>query len=177
MIRIANRLTDFLPGAQLAVFFLVSFMGTVFGCYYSCAYWPDRRLAGTLLCLFLGCAITAAGIFTLNGLSGLASKLFAGPSARRGLRDRLRADLSVARNLKMNEKYDLALRTINVVLSRDPAFPEALFLKAQIVWEGFGNRSAALSNLEKLMAAVPGETDPLNRWAMHLHREITNRTG
>jgi hypothetical protein len=39
------------------------------------------------------------------------------------------------------------------------------------------NRSAALGNFEKLMAAVPDTADPLNRWAVHLHREITNRTG
>jgi hypothetical protein len=86
-------------------------------------------------------------MFVLNRLSGLSFKLIAGPSNRRDPREQLQADLSVARTLKMNAKYDLALRRINGVLSRDPGFPEALFLKARIVWEGFGNRSAALRNL------------------------------
>ena len=63
-------------------------------------------------------------------------------------------------------------RLIDDVLDKDPEFPDALFLKAQILWEGFGNRKEALGCLKKLMQVVP-DHEPLHRWASSYHNEIT----
>jgi len=39
-------------------------------------------------------------------------------------------------------------------LEKDPEFPEAIFLKAQIEWEGFKSGSLARKNLDKVLELV-----------------------
>ncbi|MFW5640132.1 MAG: tetratricopeptide repeat protein, partial [Thermodesulfobacteriota bacterium] len=80
-----------------------------------------------------------------------------------------------ARHLKRREEYDQALRTINGVLQEAPDFPEALYLKARILWEGFGNTAAARGNLKRI---IEGKADPnsaVYRWAVSLSDELKQK--
>jgi hypothetical protein len=57
-------------------------------------------------------------------------------------------------------------------LDQDPNFPDALSLKAQIRWEGFKDSTGAKGCLDQVIKAVPGEDEPLHRWAVHLLSEL-----
>ena len=43
------------------------------------------------------------------------------------------------RFLKAQRMFDKALALVNDVLDQDPNIPEALYLKAHVLWEGFKN--------------------------------------
>ena len=58
-------------------------------------------------------------------------------------RDQFIGTLNQARFHKMSKRHDLALECVDEVLAADPDFPEALFLKAQILWEGYQDAAAA----------------------------------
>ena len=57
--------------------------------------------------------------------------------------DALSADLEKARFSKGKGRFKEALRIINEVIDKDPKYPDALFLKARILWDGFGKREEA----------------------------------
>ena len=60
----------------------------------------------------------------------------------RTLRDQFIGTLNQARFHKMSKRHDLALACVDEVLAADPDFPEALFIKAQILWEGYQDAAA-----------------------------------
>jgi hypothetical protein len=78
--------------------------------------------------------------------------------------ERSSGELDKIRFHKREGDFDRALFLVNKVLEKQQEFPEALYVKAQILWEGFGNRSAAESYLERTMQLV-GKGEPLYRWA------------
>lgn len=80
-------------------------------------------------------------------------------------------ELEKARHSKRKGSCEESLGIINSVLAKAPDLPEALFLKAQVQWEGFGNLSAAKKNLQKVMQIVPLD-DTLHRWASTLYDDI-----
>ena len=65
---------------------------------------------------------------------------------------------------KREGRFDQALHMVNDLLHEASDFPEALFLKAQILWEGFGNASAAKGCLNRIRELTP-EDDKFHRWA------------
>ena len=74
------------------------------------------------------------------------------------------------RHSKRQKDFDRALYLVNQVIDKAPDLPEALFLKAQILWEGFGNQ-AAEGYLKKVLRLVKvGE--PLHRWALNYHEQV-----
>ena len=74
------------------------------------------------------------------------------------------ADLEKARHNKANGRYEEALELIEGVLLNASDWPDALYLKAQIEWEGFGNSTAAKRALTKVMQLVKHD-ETLHRWA------------
>ena len=99
---------------------------------------------------------------TVNLLYGLGQR-------RLLLRHRLEGELDKIRYSKGQKDFDKALSQVNDVLAREPEFPEALFLKAQILCEGFGNVAAAERHLEKVMQLV-SEKEPLHQWVLSYRR-------
>jgi len=73
----------------------------------------------------------------------------------------------------MRKEYDQALKAVNNILNRDPEFSEALFIKAQILWEGFKNSAAAKGNLKKIIEIKKDKNEPFYRWASNLLDELT----
>jgi len=90
------------------------------------------------------------------------------------LREQLSADLEKARNSKRNGRFEESLKIINSVLDKDQNFPEALFLKAQILWEGFGRSAESKILLRMVMKLVPNE-DPLHRWSSNYFKEMMSK--
>jgi hypothetical protein len=55
---------------------------------------------------------------------------------------------------------------------KDPGFTEALFLKAQILWQGFEDHEAAKQCLLKIIMTEPDKKAVFHRWALNLYGEI-----
>jgi tetratricopeptide (TPR) repeat protein len=85
----------------------------------------------------------------------------------------LSADMEKARHSKRQNSFQEALKTVNAVLAEIPDYPEALYLKAQILWEGFGNYSQAVNYLDKVLQLVD-EQEGLYRWASTYYNEVQN---
>jgi tetratricopeptide (TPR) repeat protein len=122
-------------------------------------------------------ALFAAPLSVLYALTveklgtGLGNKLTGWSSKKIPFEEQFSADLAKARFCKGKGQYKEAIDLLNEVLKEYPEFPEALLLKAQILWEGFENRGAALKNLEKTISLVQDD-DPVYRWAMNYHSEL-----
>ena len=87
------------------------------------------------------------------------------------LRETLSADFEKAKACKRRGKFEEANEIIDQVLEKDPGYPDALYLKAQILWEGFEKRQEASECLQNVMRLVPQE-DTLHRWASFFLKEI-----
>jgi len=82
-------------------------------------------------------------------------------------------ELNQVRCAKMKGYPKQALIHVNAILALEPDFPEALLIKAQILWEGFGNAGAAQAHLEKLMRVNRDKNDRYHRWARNLYDELS----
>jgi hypothetical protein len=108
------------------------------------------------------------GSGSINALYGLGRRTST-------LRERLAADLSQVRFHKMKQDYEGSLVKLEEILARDPDFPEALFLKAQILWEGFQDHGAAKACLMRVIKVEPDKNTVFHRWALNLHQEINTQ--
>ena len=93
-------------------------------------------------------------------------------SKKVGPRDIFSADLARARHSKSAGRFEEALAIINTVLVKDPDLPDALYLKATILWEGFRNRQESSSCLKKVMELVASH-ETLHRWALNYYEDLT----
>jgi tetratricopeptide (TPR) repeat protein len=110
---------------------------------------------------------------TLSGFIGGSANVLYGVGRRTmTLRDQLSGTMSIARNHKMNKRFDEAFLSVEEVIAEDPEYPDALFLKAQILWEGFEDADEAKECLEKIMELANDENDPIFRWASTLYDEL-----
>lgn len=140
---------------------LSGFLGAVFGLIAAAT---ASTIIGSATSFFTG----ALGGGAVNVFYGLGRKTI-------GIRERLAGDLNVVRFHKRSEKFDEALIKLETVLAKDPDFPEALFLKAQILWEGFEDRQAAKECLLKIIKVEPDKKAVFHRWALNFYRELSDR--
>ena len=80
-------------------------------------------------------------------------------------------ELGKAHEKKEHREYAEALVILDRVLAKSPSFPEALFLKAQILWEKHRDSKGAEAYLRKVLQIVPKE-DALHRLAASYWDEI-----
>jgi hypothetical protein len=120
-------------------------------------------------------AIAFAAAIPVSGLTvvisdkcgNLSGRLFLGPRSNWSVREQLSGDLSQAKVQKMNGNYDEALSIIDNVLDQVPDFNEALFIKAQILIDGFKDANAAKECISKIFA-TESECSNLYRWAKNI---------
>ncbi len=122
--------------------------------------------ASYLFILFIACIPFAilASLFVEKAGSSFGSFLSGSFKNFRHQNDEFMADLEKARHSKANGRYEEALEIIEGVITSVPEWPDALYLKAQIQWEGFGNAAEAKQCLKKVMRLV-GYDETLHRWA------------
>jgi tetratricopeptide (TPR) repeat protein len=131
-------------------------------------------LAGLLAAIAVSVMIGSATTIFSDALGGGVVNALYGTGRRTiGVRERLSGDLNVVRYHKLCNRFDEALIKIEEVLARDPDFSEALFLKAQLLLEGFQDRKAAKECLLKIIRVEPDEKAVFRRWALNLYREIS----
>ena len=126
-------------------------------------------LVAALLSIIVG-IITS--IFTDTIGKSTSNLLYGQGKSTIPLQERLEGDLQQARFHKMNQRYEKALRLVDGALDQAPDFPDALFLKAQILWEGFQDSPAAKGCIREVMQLLPTKDEPLYRWATHLLADI-----
>jgi len=111
-------------------------------------------------------------MFVSERLGRTAGKLYGGRRPLWTLRQQLSGDVLEVRNKKMRQEFGPALQKVNQILGKDPEFPEALLLKAQILYEGFGNPAGAKPYLKKIIEGKTNKDDKIYRWAVSLYNEV-----
>lgn len=163
---------------KIGIYSVVMCVAIPFGGYYGMVYW-DNGIAGITVGIVLGTTLTALGLTIMRHSAGIFGLLAGERSACYTMREQLESDMQQARYQKVNKDFDLTLRKVNTILQKDPEYPEypeALFLKAQIVWEGFGNRASAVSNLKAIHSIVKDRNSTIYRWAGSLLDEIEQKS-
>jgi tetratricopeptide (TPR) repeat protein len=122
------------------------------------------HLATIPLSLLMIVAIEKIGSFFGGSFSGWVPGL-------RDPRDQFAADLEKIKELKRTAHFPEALRLANDILRQDPEFSDVLYLKATILWEGFGNAEGAKGCLKKIKEILP-ENETLYRWVSSYYDEI-----
>jgi hypothetical protein len=108
-------------------------------------------LLGIVIYGMKGLAIAFTAAIPISGLTmvisdrfgDISGSLFLGPKSNRSVREKLSGNLSRARVQKMNGNYEKAISLIDNVLDQAPDFNEALFIKAQILIDGFKDAKVA----------------------------------
>ena len=86
--------------------------------------------------------------------------------------EKYEGDLHQARHQKTQKDYHKALVLVNAILKESPDLPEALYLKAQILVEGYRKGGEAKILLERILTVLPGRGETYHRWAQSLLDEI-----
>jgi tetratricopeptide (TPR) repeat protein len=119
-------------------------------------------------------AISPVVMFALGRFSSnVASLIYGGGHRTWNEREQLDVDLNTAKYYKMKKEFDQALKTVNRILEIDPDLSEALFLKAQILWEGFENPTVAKGYLKKVIEKKQDKNETIHRWASNLYYELS----
>ncbi len=142
-----------------------------FGFFYGVSYW-GKGLPGLIVGLIIGISCYFMALAIKSSFAKIFGALAGERSAHWSSREQLEGDMNQACHFKRNEKYTKALNTVNKIIRSDPDYPDALFLKAQILWEGFQNHNAAKSNLRKIFEIVKDEKETIYRWALSLSKQI-----
>jgi len=131
-------------------------------------------IKGVVITFILSLAITPVTMLALDKFSGGTSSLiYGGGHGTWSKREQLEGDLNTVKYYKMRKEYYQAIKTVNNILNKDPEYTEAIFIKAQILSEGFKNPAAAKGNLKKIIEIKTDEDEPIHRWASNLYEELT----
>lgn len=133
-------------------------------------------LKGLVIDLVLSLALTVIGVMLLDRISQMLPALFGSREALISIRDQTTGTLKAVKVAKMNKEYKSAMEMVNEILEKDPSFYEAMFVKAQILHEGFSNTIGALKYLKTVMAHTP-EDESLYSWAASLDKTIKEEKG
>jgi tetratricopeptide (TPR) repeat protein len=86
--------------------------------------------------------------------------------------EKYEGELHQARHQKTQKNYHKALVLVDAILKKAPDLPEALYLKAQILVEGYRKGDEAKSLLERILTVLPERGETYHRWAQTLLDDI-----
>ena len=116
---------------------------------------------GIIILISAAVLLAVLFLFVLSRISGsFLNLLMPGGRSIRSRREQMTADFAVIKEDKRQGRFEEALQKMDAYLEKDPDYPEALFLKAQILWEGSGNAVEARRYLSRARNMVP-EKEPL----------------
>lgn len=144
------------------IFLLPLFIGK-FG-WLGLVYWA-------LSCLCLSIMVE----LITDAIGSTAGRLYTGKKANWSLREKLEGDLSAVRVQKMKGYPEKALTLLESILAKDPSYADALFVKAQILFESYKDNREALTCLHSVMA-LTRKDEPIHKWAITLKKEIENQS-
>jgi len=86
--------------------------------------------------------------------------------------EKYEGELHQARHQKTQKNYHKALVLVNGILKKAPNLPEPLYLKAQILVEGYRKQNEAKILLERILTVLPKRGETYHRWAQTLLDDI-----
>ena len=114
-------------------------------------------------------------MFFIELIGEFVGYVYEGRGSGTTLHEQLTAELVKVRHLKTQDKFQDALKSINAILEQMPEHPDALLLKAQILWEGFQDHAFAKRCLRRVLQAKSSADDTVRQWASGLLDEIESR--
>ena len=150
------------------VFPIMSFLGYFVG--FKIYGKPGMGLAigaavGTIATFTTWLCIEALGSSSVNLLYGKRRPVYSEYEKYEG-------ELHQARHQKTQKNYHKALVTVNGILKNAPDLPEALYLKAQILVQGYRKGDEAKILLQRILTVLPERGETYHRWAETLLDEI-----
>ncbi|MCI5223258.1 MAG: hypothetical protein D3924_11435 [Candidatus Electrothrix sp. AR4] len=130
---------------------------------------------GLIIALLLSFLLPFPAMYATGRIADFFVFLYNGGSRPSTLKERLAGDVDKIRILKREEHFREALAQADLVLARDPEHSEALLLKAEILFQGFEQYSAANACLNKIIAMEPIPDEKLLQWAISLREEILKK--
>jgi len=130
----------------------------------------DKKII-IVLSLPFSIIISIFALFITEILGNISGSLY-WPSKKVNHRQQLSADLAKAKFSKGNGRFKDALSIINEVLDKDPDFPDALYLKGQVLWEGFENSVESKKLFSRVMQLLSTEEE-LYRWSSYYIDKIS----
>ncbi len=143
--------------------------------FYSIIFLPGMLVLwgfkGFLIWL-TGCVILGVLVDKITDFIGsVAGRIYTGRKGYWTLREKMESALEAVRVQKHRGNYEEALLKVEEILASDPNFMEALFVKAQILYQGYNKRVAAIVCLSNLLQkTTPNEK--VYKWAESLIKEI-----
>lgn len=128
---------------------------------------------GILYSLGVSLLVAPVIMYITSKLAKTAGNLYRGSSSLKSERELLLLELEKIRVLFGRLEYDQALKSINVFVGSNPEMPEAHYLKAHILWEGFKDKTRAISCLRKAMSCSEPGSD-YYKWAMNFKEELNS---
>jgi hypothetical protein len=119
-----------------------------------------------------GIVLSFAISYLLDSVGGATGILFGRKRAVWTTREQVQGLMSQTRFNHDNQNFEAAFEYINQVLEKDPHYPDALFLKAQILWDGFEDAESAKPFLEKIMTLAEADSTIRSR-ASTLYAELS----
>ena len=90
-------------------------------------------------------------MFLTDKISDTTKILFDATKANISISEQMHGTLKAVKVAKMNKEYSKALEIVNFILQKDPEFHEAMFVKVQILYEGFNNIDGAKKYLKNVI--------------------------
>jgi len=149
---------------------LMLLVGGGFGYFYG-LYYGQNGFSGIMIGLTAGLAAFGLSQAVKKVIGKLFNVVGGGRTSQPVLRGELKKNINQANYLKRSGDFQNALKTINLIIEIDPDFPEALLLKAQILWEGFDNQKAAIPIIGQVLMTTNKE-DAVHQHALWLATDI-----
>ena len=132
----------------------VMFFGIIVGAMLMISIWTGGSLFTFKHVLFLSICAIPFSILLVYSIEKVGSWLggnLSGWSSRKvTFRETLTSDLQKAKYSTRQGRFEEALKLIDEVLDKAPNFPDALYLKSHILWQGFENATDARGCLKKV---------------------------
>jgi tetratricopeptide (TPR) repeat protein len=151
----------------LILLFPVSLLCTLL---ITAAGWQLNILGLIIVVLMLNLIPAGLVMWFCEKTGSVAAKLYKGYSYR-SISEQYHSYITQARYQKTKEQYEKALQLIELYLEKDPDNSEALYLKAQILLEGFNDRAGAKLCIDKILKSN-SESDCWTRWALHTQDKL-----
>lgn len=157
--------------AGRAYFLKVASMFIMYGLITLPAFLVFFGWKGFFLWLLICLSLAAIVDFLTDKMGSVAGSLYTGRKASWSIREQMIGTLDEVRVKKMKGNYEQALIKVEEIISKDPHFPDAIFVKAQILYEGFHEKSEPLICINKVLE-LTHKNESVHRWALALKNEI-----
>jgi tetratricopeptide (TPR) repeat protein len=141
-------------------YFVPQFIGFTIAAFFIGLGW--RGIAGAFL---LSAVITSLAAIFAGGLATkVANRLYGTGRRPTSPAAQWREELDQVRQLKRTNQFSKALARIDRLLEDDPGSAEAIYLKAEILLEGYANRKGAKKCLREVLR-LSGQDQVVHQWA------------